>query len=95
MVASVLLISARAAGKFALHGFLVGLMIQVWIGAIHAYYLFDLTRAGIAEITPGNIAPQIINVTETAAAALVTGTIIALIVWLATKAPASAVNQAG
>ena len=85
IVISVCLISARASGRFALHGFAVGAMIQLWAGAISAYYIFDLSRVGIVEVTPHNIHPQIINALETAAAAAVTGAVIASLVWLSTK----------
>ncbi len=94
IVVSVCLISARASGRFALHGFAVGAMIQLWAGAISAYYIFDLSRVGIVEVTPHNIHPQIINALGTAAAAAVTGAVIAALVWLSTKLERRRIHQA-
>ena len=94
IVISVCLISARAPGRFALHGFALGMMIQLWTGAIYAYYIFDLSRVGIVEVTPHNIHPQIINALETAAAAAVTGAVIGALVWLSTKLERPRINQA-
>src|SRR5882724_5472097 len=72
IVTSVCLIGARAPGKFALHGFMAGAMMQLWAGAINAYYVFDLSRVGMVEVTPHHLHPQLINAFETAAAAAVT-----------------------
>src|SRR5438445_10622237 len=90
IVISVCLISSRASGRFALHGFAVGAMIQLWAGAISAYYIFDLSRVGIVEVTPHNIHPQIINALRIAAAAAV----IAALVWLSTKLERRRIHQA-
>jgi len=55
IVASVWLISLRAPGRLALHGFVAGAMIQLWAGAINAYYIFDLSRVRLVEVTPHRI----------------------------------------
>ena len=93
IVTSVWLISLRAPGRFALHGFVAGAMIQFWAGAINAYYIFDLSRIGLVEVTPHRIHPQLINAFETAAAAVVTGVVIAALVRLATKLERRRINQ--
>src|SRR5438094_6168112 len=49
LVVSVCLITARATNRIPLHGFLVGAMIQIWVGAITAYLIFDLSRIGLVE----------------------------------------------
>ena len=90
VVVSVCLVSARASGRFALNGFAVGAMIQLWAGAISAYYIFDLSRVGIVEVTPHNIHPQIINALGIAVAAAV----IAALVWLSTKLERRRIHQA-
>ena len=94
IVTSVCLIGARAPGRFALHGFLVGAMMQLWAGAINAYYIFDLSRIGLVEITPSGIHPQIINSFETAAAATVTGAVLAALLLLTTKLEQRRMSQA-
>ena len=85
LVVSVCLITARATNRIPLHGFLVGAMIQIWVGAITAYLIFDLSRIGLVEVTPYGIHPQIINAFYTVLAAAVTGILFSAIVWLATK----------
>ena len=94
IVTSVCLIGARAPGRFALHGFLVGAMMQLWAGAINAYYIFDLSRIGLVEIKPSGIHPQIINSFETAAAATVTGAVLAALLLLTTKLEQRRMSQA-
>ena len=94
IVTSVCLIGARAPGRFALHGFLVGAMMQLWAGAINAYYIFDMARVGLVEVTPYGIHPQLINALETVAAAAVTGGVIAALLWLTTKLEQRSVSQA-
>ena len=94
IVTSVCLIGARAPGRFALHGFLVGAMMQLWAGAINAYYIFDLSRIGLVEITPYGIHPQIINSFETAAAATVTGAVLAALLLPTTKLEQRRMSQA-
>jgi hypothetical protein len=94
VVASVWLITARARNKFVLHAFLAGAMIQIWAGAISAYYIFDLARVGIVEVTPYGMHPQILNALQTAAAASITGSAIAAIVWLATRSPRQKIKLA-
>ena len=94
MVTSVCLIGARAPGKFALHGFMVGAMMQLWAGAISAYYIFDLSRIGLVEVTPHRIHPQLINAFETDAAAAVTGAVFATLLLLTTKLEQRRISQA-
>ena len=94
MVTSVCLIGARAPGKFALHGFMVGALMQLWAGAIHAYYIFDLSRVGMVEVTPHHLHPQLINGFETAAAAAVTGAVFATLLLLTTKLEQRRISQA-
>ncbi|HBB97610.1 MAG TPA: hypothetical protein DC054_19690 [Blastocatellia bacterium] len=94
IVTSVCLIGARAPGRFALHGFMAGAMMQLWAGAIHAYYIFDLSRIGLVEVTPHRIHPQLINALETAAAAAVTGAVIAALLLLTTKLEQRRISQA-
>ena len=94
IVISVSLIDARAPGRFALHGFMVGAMMQLWAGAIRAYYIFDLSRIGLVEVTPHRIHPQLINAFETAAAAAVTGVVIAALLLLTTKLEQRRISQA-
>src|SRR5215471_1338052 len=52
------IISARAPGRYFLHGFLVGVFSSVWLTLIHAYYFFDMARAGIVEVQPYGFSPQ-------------------------------------
>jgi len=94
IVTSVCLIGARAHGKFALHGFMVGAMMQLWAGAMNAYYIFDLSRIGLVEVTPHHLHPQLINAFETAAAAAVTGAVIATLLLLTTKLEQRRISQA-
>jgi hypothetical protein len=94
IVTSVCLIGARAPGKFALHGFMVGAMMQLWAGAINAYYIFDLSRIGLVEVTPYHLHPQLINAFETAAAAAITGAVIATLLLLTTKLEQRRISQA-
>lgn len=94
IVTSVCLVGARAPGKFALHGFMVGAMMQLWAGAISAYYIFDLSRIGLVEATPHRIHPQLINAFETATAAAVTGAVIATLLLLTTKLEQRRISQA-
>ena len=94
IVTCVCLIGTRAPGKFALHGFIVGAMMQLWAGAINAYYIFDLSRIGLVEVTPHHIHPQLINAFETAAAAAVTGAVIATLLLLTTKLEQRSISQA-
>lgn len=94
IVTSVCLIGARAPGRLALHGFLVGAMIQLWAGAISAYYIFDMSRIGLVEVTPYRIHPQLINAFETAIAAAVTGGVIAALLLLTTKLERRSISQA-
>lgn len=94
IVTSVCLVGARAPGKFALHGFMVGAMMQLWAGAISAYYIFDLSRIGLVEVTPHRIHPQLINAFETATAAAVTGAVIATLLLLTTKLEQRRISQA-
>jgi hypothetical protein len=94
IVTSVFFITARAPGRFALHGLVAGAIIQIWACAFNAFYIFDLSRVGLVEITPHGIHPQIINAFETIAAAAVTGAVIAALVWLATKLERRRTSQA-
>jgi hypothetical protein len=94
IVISVCLIGARAPGRFALHGFMVGAMMQLWAGGINAYYIFDLSRIGLVEVTPHRIHPQIINAFVTAAAAALTGAVIAALLLLTTKLEQRRISQA-
>ena len=94
VVTSVCLIGARAPGRFGLHGFMVGAMTQLWAGAIRAYYIFDLSRIGLVEVTPHRIHPQLINAFETAVAAAVTGAVIAALLLLTTKLEQRRISQA-
>jgi len=66
-----LLISLRAPGRLALHGFVAGAMIQLWAAPLRLLH-FDLSRVRLVEVTPHRIHPQLINAFETAAAAAVT-----------------------
>src|ERR1051325_4915713 len=95
IVISVCLIVTRAPGRFALHGFLVGVIIQIWAGAMRAFYVFDSSRIGLVEVTPRGIHPQVINAFETAVLALVTGAVIASLVWLSTKTPSRGISRVG
>jgi len=94
IVTSVCLIGARAPGRFALHGFIVGAIMQLWAGAIRAYYIFDLSRVGLVEVTPHRLHPQLINAFETAVAAAVTGAGIAALLLLTTKLEQRRISQA-
>lgn len=94
IVTSVCLIGARAPGRFALHGFVVGAMMQLWAGAINAYYIFDMSRIGLVEVTPYGIHPQLINAFETAAAAALAGAVIAGLLLLTGKLEQRSVSQA-
>ena len=94
IVTSVCLIGARAPGRFALHGFIVGAIMQLWAGAIRAYYIFDLSRVGLVEVTPHRLHPQLINAFETAVAAAVTGAVIAALLLLTTKLEQRRISQA-
>jgi len=94
IVTSVCLIGAHAPGKFALHGFMAGAMMQFWAGAISAYYIFDMSRIGLVEVTPYRLHPQLINALETAAAAAITGAVIATLLLLTTKLEQRRISQA-
>lgn len=94
IVTSVCLIGSRAPGRFALHGFLAGAMMQLWAGAINAYYIFDMSRIGLVEVTPYRIHPQLINAFETAAAAALAGAVIAALLSLAGILEQRRVSQA-
>ena len=87
VVVCVWFITGRAARRFALHGFIVGVAIQIVNGLVEAYYLHDLARAGIVQVSWYDLGPQTINLLVTAALALVTGALLALIVSLAARPP--------
>jgi len=78
----------------ASHGGDIDAMMQLWAGAIRAYYIFDLSRIGLVEVTPHRIHPQLINAFETAVAAAVTGAVIAALLLLTTKLEQRRISQA-
>ncbi|MFN2577137.1 MAG: hypothetical protein ABR607_05550 [Pyrinomonadaceae bacterium] len=94
VVTTVCLISAGAQVNCAQHGFIAGAMIQLWAGGLNAYYIFDLSRGGLLEVTPANIHPQIINALGSGVAAAATGAVIAALVALTTKVERRTINPA-
>ena len=79
-------VATYAPGKYFLHGFMVGVLSQVWITAIHAYYLFHTSRnAGIVEVSPRGIHPQVMNLIAGLISGVVTGAIAGLFAFVAAK----------
>jgi hypothetical protein len=65
----------------------VGAAIQIVNGLFAAYSIHDLMSAGIVDVTPARIHPQIMNALLTAVLAAGTGALLAVIVWLAALPP--------